>query len=180
MQWGFGERGTAVDEELFGFLTELETRKAVRLQYPVSLIAIVPDRQGGDEPAKRRRLAERLAHVLRLLLRGTDVIMVPSASDTVHLLLIDVGLENLPVVVSRFASELLEHTLDENGSSIAFRVGVGSFPRTAVTSKELRTQAVAIAEGAIEDKRGGLRFELRAPGRPGNGKDGGAALGEAL
>jgi hypothetical protein len=111
----------------------------------------------------RRDLAERLAEALKPLLRGTDVVMVPSQSDTVHLLLVDAGIDSVPVLVARFASELLQQTLDDSGAGITFQVGVGSFPHTAATPEELRAQAVAIAEGAMKDQVDGRRYELRFP-----------------
>ncbi|MFQ5789744.1 MAG: hypothetical protein ACE5JI_04630 [Acidobacteriota bacterium] len=157
-----GREGAIVDEETFTFITELETRKANRLHYVVSVLAILPDAEGDGEIRNPRSLAEELAGVVSLLIRGTDLIRLPAPSPTLHVLLVDARLEHLHVVIRRITEEVSQRLFETNGEDKAVRLSVGGacFPTTAGTSQDLLNQADTLAREARRDQVGRLRYKL--------------------
>lgn len=105
------QEGATVDEETFAFITELEIRKANRLHYFVSILAILPEAEGEGEIPGPRRLTEQLARVVSPLIRATDLIRFLASSSTLHVLLVDARLEHLHVVIRRIANEASQHLL---------------------------------------------------------------------
>lgn len=139
-----GSHGTVVDEATFDLVTELEIRKAVRLQYYVSLLAIKP--HDDDEIADAQTLAEHLAPIISQQLRGTDLIGISADSPQLHVLLINAHLESLSVVIERLSEEIGRHVFQINGKRRALNLSMGGacFPTTAGTRQDLYNQAVAL------------------------------------
>jgi hypothetical protein len=132
-----------VDEETFALISELEIRKAVRLSYPVSMLAILPDPMGGGAAPDPRPLAEQLAGVLCRVVRGTDLIRLPAASAGLHALLVDAESADLPGIIERITEEVAAHQfrLDGERRGVTLSVGGASFPTTVATSQELLVEA---------------------------------------
>lgn len=140
-----GSHGTVVDEDTFDLVTELEIRKAVRLQYYVSLLAIKPDADD-DEIPDPEALARQLAPIIGQQLRGTDLIGVSAESPQLHVLLINAHLDSLSVVIQRLSEEVGRHVFQINGKRRAVNLSMGGacFPTTAGTRQDLFNQAVAL------------------------------------
>src|SRR5262249_19602918 len=138
-----GPGAIIVDEPMLTFLTELEVQKALRLQYPVSLVVLAA------EPADRRpvldpaRLAQRLAEVLSSVMRRTDSVAPSPSSVLVQILLVDSNEGNVAGIAERLRHELGRHQFDLDGevAGVVPRMGSACFPSTAATAAELRAQA---------------------------------------
>ncbi|MFQ5848877.1 MAG: hypothetical protein ACE5IQ_14540, partial [Candidatus Methylomirabilales bacterium] len=128
-------KGTIVDEETFTFLTELELRKAVRLHYGVSILAILAEPHGEGEIPDPRRVAEPLARVISLAIRDTDAICLPASSSALEVLLVAAPLEHLAVIIQRIADEVSRHLFEINGERkpVTLSAGGACFPTTAGT-----------------------------------------------
>lgn len=130
-------------EGVFDFVARLEVEKSLRLQYPVSFLTIRADAESAIRAPNR--LAARLSRVVSALVRSTDLVVVDrKASGTVlHLLLIDAHFDHLSTVIGRIQEEVKRHRFRVNGDRVPVRLAVGaaSFPTTASTLAELRTQA---------------------------------------
>ncbi len=139
-----GSHGTVVDEDTFELVTELEIRKAVRLQYYVSLLTITPDADTGEIP-DAEALARQLAPIISQQLRGTDLIGVSADSPQLHVLLINAHLDSLSVVIQRLSEEVSRHVFQINGKRQALNLAMGGacFPTTAGTRQDLFNQATA-------------------------------------
>lgn len=140
-----GSHGTVVDEDTFDLVTELEIRKAVRLQYYVSLLAIKPDADA-DEIPDAGALAQQLAPIISQQLRGTDLIAISAVSPRLHVLLINAHLDSLSVVIQRLSEEVSRHVFQINGKPRAVNLAMGGacFPTTAGTRQDLFDQAMAL------------------------------------
>jgi hypothetical protein len=140
-----GSLGTVVDDATFGVVGELEVRKAVRLQYYFSLLAIEPSLNDNGEVADPGGLARRLAPILDQQLRATDLVGIASAVPPLYVLLIDAYLESLPVVIQRLTEEVKTHRFDIDGNrqSVRLTIGYACFPTTATSWAELMNQATA-------------------------------------
>ena len=140
-----GSHGTVVDEDTFDLVTELEIRKAVRLQYYVSLLAIKPDADD-DEIPDPEALAQQLAPIISQQLRGTDLIGISPDSPQLHVLLVNAHLDSLTVVIERLSEEVSRHVFQINGKQRGVNLSMGGacFPTTAGTRQDLYSQAVAL------------------------------------
>jgi hypothetical protein len=140
-----GSHGTVVDEDTFGLVTELEIRKAERLQYYVSLLAIKPDADA-DEIPDPEALAQQLAPIISHQLRGTDLIAISAVSPQLHVLLINAHLDSLSVVIQRLSEEVSRHVFQINGKRRALNLAMGGacYPTTAGTRRDLFDQAIAL------------------------------------
>jgi hypothetical protein len=116
-----------VDDNTFRQLVALEIPKAVRLQYPVSLVTI--ERTGPN--------VESLAAPVRRVVRAADLVGVVDSGAVVRVLLMNADLKGAQSVIDRLLGEL--------GDAIAVRVGVAGFPATVETAEELIAQADAAA-----------------------------------
>jgi hypothetical protein len=125
-----GNQARVVTKDLFEFLAELEVQKALRLQYPVSVVTIVVIE---GEPAERTRLVEQMALVIARVLRSTDSVSDHPKVVGLRLLLVDIAVENIERVIRRI--------VDHVGQTITLRFGVACFPTTARSVSELLLQA---------------------------------------
>jgi hypothetical protein len=129
-----------VDEMTFSTVGELEVRKAMRLQYPLSIVAIKPTcPPAGDA----RRLLETIAGLVGSLIRETDLVTVSSKAPTLYVLLVDALPSDLTVIIARISEEVHRHRLAAPGGTEDVRVNLGGacFPSTAATWRELVSQA---------------------------------------
>jgi hypothetical protein len=144
-----------VDEAVFDLVARLEIQKALRLQYPVSLLTIRAEAEG--EIPKPSQLATKLSRVFSAVVRGTDLVVAAPAALGIllHLLLVDAHHADLPVVIHRIRDEIKHHRFRVNGARLAVRLAVGaaSFPTTASSLDDLRAQAAAAAttQSAVDD-----------------------------
>jgi hypothetical protein len=145
-----------VDEDSFILVTELEVRKAIRLQYPVSMLAIYPDVPDGEGVPEPCRLGEQLAGVISRLVRSTDLIGLSASSANLHALLVDVPSEDLPVVIQRISEEVSRHRFrfEDDRKAVTVRVGSACFPTTAVSSHGLLAEAGLRAREPRPDRGG--------------------------
>jgi hypothetical protein len=141
-----GNSGTVVDEKTFAFVTELEIRKAVRLQYYVSLLAIDLTATESERIDDLRSVGEQVAAVISEQLRETDLIGLAPTSPALHLLLVNAHLDSLPLVVQRITEEVSRHVfqVDGHARTIQLTVGGSCFPTTASTREELVNQAGSV------------------------------------
>jgi len=141
---------------MFALVTELEIRKALRLHYPVSLLAIVSYPESSVEITNPGNVAEQLARVIRVLLRATDLVRLPTTSSDLQVLLVGARLEHVDAIIQRIRAEVSRHLFQLNGARKAIKVRLGSacFPTTANTSEDLRAQAEARARETPRDPPG--------------------------
>jgi hypothetical protein len=137
---GLESGAIVVDEETFATVGELEVRKAMRLQYPVSIVAIKPT-PGPDEDV--RGLLETLVGLVSSLVRETDLITVSSRSAALYVLLVDALPNDLPVVIARISDEVHNHQVAApvGTERMAISFGCACFPSSAATWRELVSQA---------------------------------------
>lgn len=166
-----GPRGTIVDGETFDFIAELEVRKAVRLQYYVSLLAVQPEVEGGEDAPDPGALASQLARVISQQIRGTDLVGLTRSVPNIHILLINANLRDLPAVIQRILQEVNRHRFQVNGHSKAARLSVGGscFPATASTRQDLFAQASTLLADARRAREPRHRYRLSSvrPESPG-------------
>src|ERR1043166_2309396 len=107
-----------VDPSIFRVLVEMETRKAQRMRYVVSLVCV------GIEHAESagQALAQRVAPGIR----ATDAVAT-QGDDSVTMLLVDAEDSNLPTIMER-----LRPGLDD----VSWSAGGASYPKTAATRSE--------------------------------------------
>src|SRR5437870_8550706 len=105
---------TVVAEEIFAFVAEHEIRTAVRMRYPVSMLAVQPRLQGAHSEVPKD-FAERLAALSTTILRKTDLLSRLRGGTTIHILLVGAPLEALAGIIQRIAAELEAHRLVVDG-----------------------------------------------------------------
>lgn len=131
-----------VDSHLFTTLVEMETRKAQRMRYTVSVVCL-----GLDEHAvSATALAQRVAPSIR----ATDVVAA-HGTDSVTMLLVDAEDTNVPAIMNRLTPGL---------DDVAWSAGGSCYPKTAGTAEDLLNQAEAMMTQARLD--GGRRVRLPA------------------
>jgi hypothetical protein len=114
------------DEQLFGFVLELEIQKGLRLAYPVSVVTMV------WSPLPDFRLEDAL-QAIRATTRAADLLSPLPRSAGLRLLLAGAELEDAEAMLERLREIL------PSGARVTF--GVATWPRTARTAKELLDQA---------------------------------------
>jgi hypothetical protein len=137
---GLESGAIVVDEKTFATVGELEVRKAMRLQYPVSIVAIKPTPRSGEDV---RGLLETLAGLVSNLVRETDLVTVSSRSAALYVLLVDAQPNDLPVVIARISDEVHHHRVAAPGGTedVTINLGGACFPSGAGTWRELVSQA---------------------------------------
>jgi diguanylate cyclase (GGDEF)-like protein len=148
-----------VNEEIFEFITDLEVRKAVRLQYYLSLLAIEPEMNGDiQEPAA---VVRQLAQLIQTELRGTDLITL-GASPRLHVLLVNAQLYNLPAIIERIVRQVSRHRfeVDHKPQAVALSIGGACFPTTARGREDLFGQVTELVAEAQRDRTERYRYRL--------------------
>ncbi|MGH7411401.1 MAG: hypothetical protein ACREJ6_10155 [Candidatus Methylomirabilis sp.] len=147
-----------VEENVFRFLLDLEVQKAMRLQYPISVVCMAPDLRPGDvDPS----FAKHVAEIALRRIRTTDVVTTLSESS-IGLLLIDAETWALPRIHQGVKEELEAHPSTVGGRErhVTWSAGGGSYPRTATSGGYLLRQAIDFMARATGD--GGDRLYLPA------------------
>jgi hypothetical protein len=147
-----------LDDETFTLIAELEVRKAVRLQYFVSLLAIYPDVEGGPKPEDFDR---QLAEVVRTAVRGTDVIGLQGSSG-LHILLTNAPLDDLAAIIERITQAGSRHMFESDQPRLLVTLSTGGacFPTTARGREDLFGQVHMLAAEAREQRTGRSRYRL--------------------
>ena len=131
-----------VDSSMFRVLVEMETRKAQRMRYVVSLVCVGLDEAGRSGTALAQRVAPSI--------RATDVVATRT-DESITMLLVDAEDTSLPTIMDR-----LRPGLDD----VPWSAGGASYPKTAATADELMSQAETMM--ARSRQQGGRRLALAA------------------
>lgn len=124
-----------VDDRMFKFVVEMEVRKALRIQYPLSVLTII--RQPPPTSTGSARLADGdpiVASVSRTI-RGADLIGLVPTGPALRVLLVGAHLDDTDGVIERIREEVPQES--------TMRFGVACFPATARTAEELLGRADA-------------------------------------
>ncbi|MBI1893675.1 MAG: diguanylate cyclase [Candidatus Rokubacteria bacterium] len=138
-----------VEQDVFMLVFELETHKAARLQYCVSLLFIGldagPTDNGGD-------LVKNVAELAARRLRATDVVTTFRPSS-IGMLLIDAETPTLPQIFSRVTEDVRRGQLRFAGKEWRLTVSGGGacYPRTATTGRDVLRQASVLMRRAREE-----------------------------
>lgn len=156
-----------VDEETFALIAELEVRKAVRLQYFVSLLSLEAHAGDGSTVLAGTTTTERLARMISTQIRSTDTVGVGGGPATLHLLLINANLYNLILIVDRIQRTLTWHAVepDQPGEVVVLSIGGACFPTTARGRDDLFAQAELLMREANADPAEPCRYRLASPSR---------------
>ncbi len=128
----------AVGPKLFTLVLSQEIHKAIRLQYPVSLLCLTPD----HPPTKiTSPLIHRLAALTARRIRATDLAATVDPS-TVAILFVDAETRNLEGILNRLREEL------EPGLGLTVSAGGGCYPETAFGGAQLLQQAIELMRRA--------------------------------
>jgi hypothetical protein len=147
---------TVVDEAALDLAMALEVRKALRLQYYVSLLQI------RVHPVADLELVSELADVLRGHLRGTDIIGVTQEPCSLRVILVATPLQDLPAVIARMTRAVNRRLfrLGTHSSEVGLAIGGSSFPTPARTPEELVMDTTALASAAWEEGRTKHHYRL--------------------
>lgn len=135
---------------LFTFSLFHEIHKAIRLQYPLSLLCLTPDRPDAEITGA---LIHRLATLSALRVRATDLAASLDPSS-VAILFVDAETRNLSGILKRLKEEL------DPGLRLTVSAGGGCYPETASSGDELLEQAGELMRRA--NAEGGDRLYLPA------------------
>lgn len=139
---------------LFRFVLGLETRKAARLGYALSLLCVSPDLPLREvRPTVVKWLAGAALGALRATDLGTAVAPFGCA-----LLLVDAHVGDLPAILRRIATALEGLPWPRPGRATTLSAGASGYPQTATTTTELLQQAFDSMMRARKD--GGDRLYL--------------------
>jgi hypothetical protein len=156
-------RAPFVDPDTFSLVVELELRRAIRLQYYVSLLALQVDVEQSAELRDRAALHREVAEIIRDQIRSTDVVSVMSSSHFLTVLLVSTYLDNLPAIIDRIATAANMQAGDAKGSTSRMTLSIGGacFPTTARERTELVRQAESLStEARAEPSTSGYRYRL--------------------
>lgn len=156
-------RAPIVDAETFTLVAELELRRAIRLQYYVSLLALRADFEPPGPAPDRVEVARLIAEVIRDQIRSTDVVGAMPSSPYLGVLLVSTYLDNLPAITERIATAVQARALDLEDSSVRTTLSMGGacFPTTARARAELFRQAESLSiEAGKEPGASGYRYRL--------------------
>lgn len=164
MPTGSGSGAALVDEATFAFVTDLEVKKAVRLQYYVSLLATHADAEDGKPIETPLVVSRRLALLISATIRSTDLVAVVATGPDVHALLVGTPLGSIPAVVERITRATDSNVFDIDGRRgfIGLSLGGACFPTTARNGDDLVRQAGAATTNAQRDRTGRHRYRLAA------------------
>ncbi len=153
-------RAPIVDEKTFTLITELEVRKAVRLEYFVSLLGIHFDT--GDDPDARRTpaLTEPLVRLIASEIRATDTIGRFGSEPRLLVLLVGANVSNILLVLERLRRVTARHGPELHGHSANIAIGASCFPSTARDCAELFAQVDRLVAAARSGTRDHFRYRI--------------------
>lgn len=126
-----------VDEHVFMFVLELEIRKALRLQYPISILTIAAQRAPISIPTAPSD-ADLLVGVLSHSLRSADLIsLVPDHPMALRALLAGTYIDDVAPVFERIRNDVPRE--------LKLRFGAACFPGMDTGARELLARADAEA-----------------------------------
>jgi hypothetical protein len=132
-----------VSEEVFRVLLDMETRKAQRLRYLVSLVCMDVD---GPPAESRTAVAEMVAPTIR----ATDAVAAQNGSS-LAVLLVDADTASLPLILRRVTADF---------DDMPWSAGGACYPETAASAEELLDQASTMMAQAKRD--GGRRLYVQS------------------
>jgi hypothetical protein len=129
---------SVVDDATFRLLVELETRKAQRLRYWVSVVHMDVD---GVSPDNEHHAASFVRRIARCL-RATDAVTTRDHSS-ISALLVGAEAASLPTIVKRVTTGM---------ESTNWSAGGSCYPATAASAHDLLEQARSMTAQAKRDK----------------------------
>jgi len=157
----FESHAPIVDEETFALITELEVRKAVRLQYFVSLLGIEADVEDGQDESEASRTRERLASAIREEIRSCDTIGLVTTEPKLYILLVNANLGNVPLIIERIAQLVSRHRRPGDGlGELTLSMGAACFPSSARDRSDLFAQVGSLITEARRDNAERHRYRL--------------------
>jgi hypothetical protein len=159
-------RAPIVDADTFALVVELELRRAIRLQYYVSLLVLQADLEPPGGYPDSLTLYRQIAEVIRDQIRSTDVLSVmpdSPSSPYLEVLLVSTYLDNLPAIIERISTAVNARAIEIEGSlaRLSLSMGGACFPTTARARPELFHQAEALSrEARTEPGLSGYRYRL--------------------
>jgi hypothetical protein len=139
----FSHAQNLVDADFFPQLLHLETQKALRLRYSISVLCVSVSEgdQGEDPPPPTKYVAQEMIRRLR----ATDVATLLSPS-AVGILLVDADIQSVRQVFERATETLRDHPASYEGreSRVTLRAGAVCFPGTVTNASDLMRQAIAL------------------------------------
>jgi hypothetical protein len=157
----FESHAPIVDEDTFTLITELEVRKAVRLQYFVSLLGIEASAEDEQSEIAPTRARERLAQAIREEIRSCDTIGLIDAEPKLYILLVNANLGNLPLIIERIAQLVNRHRRPTEGlGELSLSMGAACFPSSARDRSDLFAQVGSLITEARHDQAERHRYRL--------------------
>lgn len=155
-------RAPIVDAETFMLVLELELRRAIRLQYYVSLLVLQADFEPTADLPDRAVFYREVAEVVRDQIRSTDVVSLMPSSPRLEVLLVSTYLDNLPAIIERIATAATARAAEVEGTArMTLSIGGACFPTTARERTELFHQAESLSrEARAEPIMAGYRYRL--------------------
>jgi hypothetical protein len=145
-----------IPEDTFSLVLELESQKAVRLRYCLSVVVLWADVKGmGVSGPERDDLSWEIAHIVARQVRVTDLVTRFSSSSEIALLLIDAETEAISRILQRTVTGLAANYME---GSVVWSAGGASFPSTVSTGGALLPRASELMSRARED--GGDRLYI--------------------
>jgi hypothetical protein len=138
MSWRLGMSNVrpganVVDEHVFMFVLELEIRKALRLQYPISLVTISAHESAASTSAGLSD-ADLVLRVVSRSIRGADLIgLVPNRPMALRALLSGAYIDDVGPVMERIRNDVPRE--------LRLRFGVACFPGTDISGPDLLARA---------------------------------------
>lgn len=145
-----------IEAGFFQQLLDLETQKALRLRYSLSVLCVsVSETLQGENPPPTRYVAEAMIRRLR----ATDVATVVSPS-VVGILLVNAEIQSVREVFDRATETLRDHpvSFDARESRLILRAGAVCFPGTVTNASDLMRQAIALMGRASEEGTASLHL----------------------
>ena len=138
----FSHTQNLVEADVFQQLLHLETQKALRLRYSISVLCVsVSETHQGEDPPLTGYVAQEMIRRLR----ATDVATLLSPS-AVGILLVDAEIQSVRQVFDRATETLRDHPVSLEGreSRVTLRAGAVCFPGTVTNASDLMRQAIAL------------------------------------
>ena len=122
-----------VEDEMFRFVLEMEVRKALRIQHPVSVLTIMA--LPTSKESGRLADADPIVASVSRVIRGADLIGLVPTGPALRVLLVGAHLSDTDGVMERIREEVSRES--------TMRFGVACFPATDRTAEELLGRADA-------------------------------------